>query len=211
MFIRHATMRIAFTAAVVLLAVNLVGGERRPGDGGVAVGPCPGSGNCCIANGTPGCDDATCCNAICLIDPFCCDGFWDFLCADAAAADGVNCPQCQPPPTGACCHDDGTCTVGTPFDCTFFGGTYQGSGTSCTPNLCPQPTGGCCLISGTCTVVTLSDCNALGGYYQGDFTDCTPNPCTQPSCAADINGDGLINSTDLTLLLGAWAAQGQCP
>ncbi len=30
-------------------------------------------------------------------------------------------------------------------------------------------------------------------------------------CPADINGDGLINSADLTLLLGAWAAGGICP
>ncbi len=31
-----------------------------------------------------------------------------------------------------------------------------------------------------------------------------------PACPADINGDGLVNSEDLTLLLGAWAAGG-CP
>ena len=27
-----------------------------------------------------------------------------------------------------------------------------------------------------------------------------------PSCPADLDSDGLVNSTDLTILLGAWAA-----
>ena len=56
------------------------------------------SGDCCIANGTPGCDRKECCAAICAADPFCCDNSWDILCADAANADPVNCPQCVPPP-----------------------------------------------------------------------------------------------------------------
>ena len=36
----------------------------------------PLSGDCCIANGTPGCDRKECCVAICAIDPFCCDTAW---------------------------------------------------------------------------------------------------------------------------------------
>ncbi len=101
-------------------------------------GPCPGPGDCCVANETPGCDDTHCCNAICAIDPFCCDNFWDGICADEAADDPVNCPQCIPP-TGACCIGDGTCTVETLGDCSALGGTYQGDGTDCTPNSCPPP------------------------------------------------------------------------
>ena len=49
------------------------------------VSPCgPGSGTCCVANGTPGCQDVTCCESVCAIDPFCCDVEWDGLCADQA-------------------------------------------------------------------------------------------------------------------------------
>ncbi len=58
---------------------------------------CPGAGDCCFPNGTPGCDDATCCDAICAIDPTCCNDAWDISCASEAAADPVNCPQCSPP------------------------------------------------------------------------------------------------------------------
>ncbi|MCZ6543248.1 MAG: FG-GAP-like repeat-containing protein [Planctomycetota bacterium] len=68
-----------------------------PADGGVA-GVCGGllAGNCCVPNGSPGCNDLACCNAICVIDPFCCDNTWDQICADEAAANAANCPQCQP-------------------------------------------------------------------------------------------------------------------
>jgi hypothetical protein len=45
------------------------------------------SGDCCIANGTPGCEDPVCEAAICAIDSFCCDTEWDGLCAGLAAAD----------------------------------------------------------------------------------------------------------------------------
>ncbi len=52
-----------------------------------AWGPCgdPNAGDCCAANGTPGCDDLPCERLVCANDPFCCDIEWDQLCADQAA------------------------------------------------------------------------------------------------------------------------------
>ncbi len=44
-----------------------------------------GAGSCFEANGTPGCEDVECCEAVCGSDPFCCDVEWDQICADAAA------------------------------------------------------------------------------------------------------------------------------
>ena len=44
----------------------------------------PGSGDCYEANGTPACDDSTCCNAVCGQDAYCCDTAWDTICASAA-------------------------------------------------------------------------------------------------------------------------------
>ena len=83
-----------------------------------------------------------------------------------------------PSPTGACCAADGSCSVVTHPGgaCT---GSYQGSGTSCTPNLCPQPTGACCLptASASCTEVTAVSCSAQGGSYQGDFEACAVTDC----------------------------------
>jgi hypothetical protein len=60
----------------------------------VFCGECPTgpSSDCCIANGTPGCDDPECVVIICGIDPFCCDVAWDGICADEALE---LCPICQ--------------------------------------------------------------------------------------------------------------------
>jgi hypothetical protein len=42
---------------------------------------CPGTGDCCADNGTPGCSDDTCCQTICACDPYCCDTEWDEFCS----------------------------------------------------------------------------------------------------------------------------------
>ncbi|MHC4219651.1 MAG: hypothetical protein ACYSU7_14505, partial [Planctomycetota bacterium] len=45
----------------------------------------PAAGDCCIANGTPACDDFVCCDFICeVVDPFCCLTAWDDVCAGHA-------------------------------------------------------------------------------------------------------------------------------
>lgn len=51
----------------------------------------PAAGDCCVANGTPACSDADCCNLICAQDPLCCDTQWDKICANAAAAQCTVC------------------------------------------------------------------------------------------------------------------------
>ncbi len=40
--------------------------------------------DCCISNGSQGCDDMTCQDAVCAADPFCCSNMWDQICADQA-------------------------------------------------------------------------------------------------------------------------------
>ena len=73
------------------------------------IGACPGPGDCCTANGTPGCEDEECCNAVCAGDPFCCDTVWDGFCAEAAHVICGFCVSdcCIPHPTPGC--DDFTC------------------------------------------------------------------------------------------------------
>ncbi|MHC4832966.1 MAG: hypothetical protein ACYTFH_03530 [Planctomycetota bacterium] len=76
------------------------------------------NGPCDLANGTPACDDAECCETVCALDAFCCEAAWDTTCALLA---GFNCKtggpgtcgdpgagSCDTPhPTGAC--DDEVC------------------------------------------------------------------------------------------------------
>lgn len=53
---------------------------------GVCFLTCGGtSGGCFTVNGTPGCSTQSCCEAVCTVDPFCCDTDWDQECVDAAA------------------------------------------------------------------------------------------------------------------------------
>jgi len=82
-----------------------------------------------------------------------------------------------PPPTGACCAADGTCTVMTMDDCVDAGRSYSGDNTTCSPNLCPQPTGSCCFTSGICNLMTEAACNGAGGSYGGHFSDCSTANC----------------------------------
>ncbi len=51
----------------------------------------PGMGDCCMANGTPGCDDGDVQNCVCAADAFCCDTDWDQICADQAINDCGGC------------------------------------------------------------------------------------------------------------------------
>lgn len=52
----------------------------------------PGAGDCFQDNGTPACESESCCNAVCAIDPDCCDIAWDQACADLALQ------ECLAPP-----------------------------------------------------------------------------------------------------------------
>jgi hypothetical protein len=59
---------------------------------GEAEGVCNGNflacnanaGACGVADGNPGCDNQTCCNNVCLSDPFCCLTEWDATCVNEA-------------------------------------------------------------------------------------------------------------------------------
>jgi len=85
------------------LVISFVGDAPSCGD--------PGTGDCCIANGTPFCEDAECCTLICAADAFCCDVQWDQLCADAAVA---QCASCSGGGGGGCdsCSTPTVVTVG---------------------------------------------------------------------------------------------------
>ena len=51
------------------------------------------SGSCYESNGTPGCSNAECCEAICEVDPYCCFVAWDASCRTKALSG--NFPECD--------------------------------------------------------------------------------------------------------------------
>jgi hypothetical protein len=63
-----------------------------------------GQGDCCIPNGSEGCQDLSCQQIVCASDPFCCSVTWDQICADAA---DTSCAICNPG-QGDCCASNGS-------------------------------------------------------------------------------------------------------
>lgn len=66
-----------------------------------AIAQCPGSGDCCLVNETPGCDEESCCIVVCSNDPFCCVESWDEDCVLVAQ---MLC-DCAAPPDADTCAD----------------------------------------------------------------------------------------------------------
>ncbi len=104
---RSLLARVAALAVTAIAAAISGTAEANP------LGGCPASGSCYVAHGTPGCDDATCCNTVCALDPFCCNNQWDGICSDEAA---TNCASCGNPNSGTCyaahgpfCADEACC------------------------------------------------------------------------------------------------------
>lgn len=65
---------------------------------------CPNPGSCLEWHEGPGCEDETCCDFVCVLDPFCCLALWDDLCVERAVLCAV--PPCTiEPPASA--RDEG--------------------------------------------------------------------------------------------------------
>lgn len=144
--------------------------------------------------------------ACCLQDGFAFGGCLqtDFMTCDSLGGDwlgvGTDCIGCEPAPQpGGCCVPTG-CLLLSEEDCMMLGGDWLGDGVPCTA--CP-PVGACCACSG-CIVTWESECIALGGDWLEGF------PCTEcpPPCPGDVNGDGMVDGADLSIILGTW---GPCP
>ena len=110
---------------------------------------------------------------------------------------------------GACCFDDGSCSVTTEAACGSLGGAYQGDNTVCSPNPCPEPTGACCYSDGTCAVDTETQCDTDGGVYQGNDVTCVQANC--PGIGACCFDDGtctVMLETTCDALLGQFQGVG---
>ncbi len=91
--------------------------------------------------------------------------------------DDVPCDPYPCEPFGACCDEEGDCTLTTAYVCAVTFGNWQGEGTDCDPNLC-WPGGACCFDDGSCEPIPYeSACEGVGGTYLGYDVPCDPNPC----------------------------------
>ncbi len=144
-----------------------------------------GTGDCCVANGSPGCEQPFCCDAVCDADPSCCDDPWDSDCV--VLAEGL-CSMCFPPPANDDCADalpifDGltdfettAATTDGPVHpaCQFDGQTYN--------DIWYNHVAGC---DGTLTVTT---CEDLGGSADYDTDLVVYDGCSCPATDANMLG-----------------------
>jgi hypothetical protein len=174
-----------------------------------------GTGNCCEANGSPFCNSAGCCNAICELDPYCCEVEWDQCCADRA---------------NELCSDGGVCTPGN-CEGSYCGGQHPSGcwcdiaccvSFDCCPDLLQN---GICCTGAVCTVCDFNfySCaqGACGASSMIDGCDCKSTctlgvdccpdicqVCGHPDCnPADLTGDNVVDVFDLLELLAQW---GEC-
>lgn len=164
----------------------------------------PGAGDCCSANGTPGCDCIACCECICECDPFCCDSSWDSVCA----GDGVDGFCGASNPNSSCVPECAACFGGScPSRPVCGDRTCDPSEDSCS---CLQDCPGACCGDGACQgSETACDCSqdcpgpccGDGACESGENCASCPADC---GSTADLNGDGIVGPLDLAMLLAAW-------
>ena len=73
------------------------------------------------------------------------------------------------------------------------------------------PTGACCMADGDCSIMSAIDCSFfMGATYQGDGSSCDDpdSSCGGSDCIGDLNGDLVIDGSDLAILLGFWNLPG---
>ncbi len=176
------------------------------------------AGQCCWANGSPGCDDADCEMQICAFDPFCCDVEWDRICGCAALDQCAYCGDlsggcgpgpdscCEPKDKPGCEHPDCEALIcaSDPFCCEVAWDM-----------LCAGAANNQCEVCGG-KPLDPDDPSQCDGDLTGDGTVGPMDlleladswgPCSG-DCPADLDGDGFVNTEDILILLQNW---GECP
>ena len=141
------------------------------------------SGSCFFPNGSPACDDRTCCQAICLTDPFCCAQIWDANCSLFAGF------ICEIP--GGECGDQGT------GDCFEANGSPSCEDAKCCESVCAIDSS-CCdgVWDALCVALAEQACGGLCvvGTSESDLVEAegcdgaSNDPCTGGSAEVIPNG-----------------------
>lgn len=145
---------------------------------------CPGLGNCCEDTGTGACDDVSCCELVCVCDPFCCDTLWDVGCAtDGFMGSGCGAQVLCTGLCDVCGNSPVDCCVGTPAGTEIPG---------CSDQACCEAV---CAEDSYCCEKDWDDACATEGYVEppdppsgaGAQILC-PDLCGGPACpAGEIN------------------------
>lgn len=186
---------VAATAAVTMGAAMATAADGPP---------CGTGGDCFTELATPGCVDKACCEAVCGVDPFCCEVVWDRFCAARAA---VDCAGCGAPEAGSCvktrtvpaCGNEGCCVAVCAVDPWCCGVTWDGF---CVDRayeicqLCGEPGSGSCFA-----------------FRLRPFCDdaaCCESVCTADPACCEIDWDLGCISLATTRCAGCGDGAGSC-
>ncbi len=119
------------------------------------VGSCGSGGGCYAAHAAPGCNDSSCCVAVCAVDSYCCLNQWDAVCVEEALA---LCSDCGEAGAGSCfvshaspsCNDSACCASVCsidPYCCTTsWDSICSGEAITLCPNCGDAETGSCYVV-----------------------------------------------------------------
>ena len=174
-------------------------------DSGACVFPsipdCGDAGDCCEANGTPGCNAHACEAAVCAVDPFCCETAWEQVCADEALE---LCPE--------------LCGAATPSDCCTTASALPGcifpecAATVCSvdPFCCESAWDGLCVDAANelCAVcgASPSDCCLPRDTPGCDDPDCQAEVCSLDPFCCETAWDDLCSDAAVELCGGLCTA-----
>ncbi|MCH2161595.1 MAG: M12 family metallo-peptidase [Phycisphaerales bacterium] len=182
----------------------------------------PEAGNPYEANGSPGCSDIECCEAVCGIDAYCCSTEWDNVCVEKAFANCSGCgnekagsPYQEHGPTSndleccslicefnlLCCQEawDEACVLSAAGLCAGCGNEEAGS-----PFLNNGSPG--CEDIDCCVLVCDND--PFCCETEWDYT-CAFEAATRCYgwCSGDFNFDAIVDGADLGLLISNWGSK----
>ena len=196
-----------------------------------------GTSSCCHPGSAPGCDNGDCQQLVCEYDAYCCEVMWDSFCSSIAPLLCTElCPLGAPAFEPIAC---GMTIRGTAWaenglkdtdwyelrveqrTTITFKGTAQFPlmiGLSDTGGIggCVYGTGWSQLnpyvLANPCNEATFTTCIEPGTWYLFVAPQITFNwPCVDSSChCPDLNNDGVVDGTDLGVLLGDWGPGESC-
>jgi hypothetical protein len=180
------------------------------------------AGSAFVPNGSPGCTDADCCEAVCVVDSYCCLSSWDSICVGEALE---ICAGCGDPESGSpwesngstgcadaeccalvcaidpyCCETtwDAICAEEATVECAGCGTTEAGS---CFVAHVSGATG--CDDSDCCAAVCSVDPYCCENTWDGICAGEAVNAC--PGwCEGDFDFDGDVDGADLGLMAAVW-------
>ncbi len=175
---------------------------------------CPCEGSCFEARPdgapTPGCDDASCCAAICNLDPLCCTVNWDATCAELAlvtCGDGLRCGSystgsCLEPSETPFCDDSACCDAVCAIDPSCCNNTWDAFCVATALDRCRRgcgvPSAGSCFFphlspgcsdSECCTDICLDDPVCCEVIWDSVCAETAIDDCNPPKCGDFPAGD----------------------